>query len=453
MALGKQRKSQQEGFWIERTSLARPSSHPFYERLNQILEENRFDEFSEQQCRKFYAEGKGRPGLVPGTYFRLLLIGYFEGIDSERGISWRVSDSLSLRSFLAIGLDEATPDHSTISRTRRLIDVDTHQSIFNWVLEIVAHRGLLKGNVTGVDATTLEANAALRSIVHRKTGESYDEFLKKLAQASGIQTPTKEQLARFDRKRKKKGTNQDWMNPFDPDARITKMKAGGTHLAHKAEHAVDLETGAILAVTIQQADVGDTTTMVETLAKAGETLAEVASKVNSKLVGELVDPIGPKAVIADKGYHSNDALIRLKQVNVRAYIAEPDRGRRRWKGKQEAQKAVYANRRRITGSYGKSLLRRRGEFVERSFAHVYETGGMRRTHLRGSENILKRVLLHVGAFNLGLVLRQLTGKGTPRGFQGSKQDLIAASSAIRFWCMDFVAIVTASFGQQSCQAE
>ena len=243
------------------------------------------------------------------------------------------------------------------------------------------------------------------------------------------------------------------MHPFDPDARITKMKAGGTHLAHKAEHAVDLETGAIIAVTMQQADVGDTTTMVETLAKAGETLAEVASKVNSEQAGELVNPIGPQAVIADKGYHSNDALIRLKQVNVRAYIAEPNRGRRRWAGKQEAQKAVYANRRRITGSHGKSLLRRRGEFVERSFAHVYETGGMRRTHLRGSENILKRVLLHVGAFNLGLVLRQLTGKGTPRGLQGSKQALLAAFSALRFWSIDFVSVVTALFRQQSCQTE
>lgn len=453
MALGKRRRNQQDGFWIERTSLVQAASHPFYERLNQILDENRFDEFSEQQCGKFYAEGKGRPGLAPGTYFRLLLIGYFEGIDSERGISWRVSDSLSLRSFLAIGLDEATPDHSTISRTRRLIDIDTHQSIFNWVLEIVGQRGLLKGKITGVDATTLEANAALRSIVHRKTGESYNEFLKKLAQASGIETPTKEQLARFDRKRQKKGTNQDWMNPFDPDARITKMKTGGTHLAHKAEHAVDLETGAIIAVTIQHADAGDTTTMVETLAKAGQTLAEVASKVNNEQVGELVNPIGPQAMVADKGYHSNGTLIALKQGGVRAYISEPDRGRRRWKGKQEAQKAVYANRRRIKGVFGKSLLRRRGEFVERSFAHVYDTGGMRRTHLQGSENILKRVLIHVGAFNLGLVMRQLTGKGTPRGLQGSNKDLKTEFTALLFWCETFVAIVTASFGEKWCPVE
>ena len=441
MALGKRKRQQQEGMWIEAASLARPSSHPFYERLNQVLDEKKFDELSEQQCGKFYAGGMGRPGLAPGIYFRLLMIGYFEGIDSERGIAWRVCDSLSMRSFLAIRLDEATPDHSTISRTRRLIDIETHQTIFNWVLEILAQQGLLKGNTLGVDATTLEANAALRSIVHRRTGESYEEFLKKLAEESGIQTPTKEQLAKFDRKRKKKGGNKEWMNPFDPDAKITKMKGGGTHLAHKAEHAVDMETGAIAAVTMQHADLGDTTTMVETIAKAGENLAEVASKVNSPESGELVNPIGPAAVVADKGYHSNDALIGLKQAEVRAYISEPDRGKRKWNGKPEAKQAVYGNRRRIKGENGKSLLRQRGELVERSFAHVYETGGMRRMHLRGSENILKRLLIHVGAFNLGLVMRQLMGKGTPRAFQDGKAAISSIFSALYFWLFEFPAIV------------
>ena len=440
MALGKRKTQQQERIWIEASSLRRPASHPFYERLNQILDEKKFDEFSELQCHKFYSEGTGRPGLAPGIYFRLMLIGYFEGIDSERGIAWRVSDSMSLRSFLEIGPDEATPDHSTISRTRRLIDMETHQSIFSWILEILAGRGLLKGNTLGVDATTLEANAALRSIVHRRTGESYEEFLKKLAEESGIETPTKEQLAKFDRKRKKKGGNKEWMNPSDPDAKITKMKSGGTHMAHKAEHAVDLETGAVVAVTIQHADLGDTTTMVDTIAKAGENIAEVAAKVNNPKAGELVNATGPAAVVADKGYHSNDVLIGLKQAQIRSYISEPDRGKRRWDGKPEAKQAVYGNRRRIKGKNGKSLLDQRGEFVERSFAHVYETGGMRRTHLRGSENILKRVLIHVGAFNLGLVMRQLIGKGTPRGFQSGKAALNSLFSAVHFWLIEFLLI-------------
>ena len=441
MALGKRKTQQQERIWIEASSLRRPASHPFYERLNQVLDEKKFDEFSEQQCSKFYAEGTGRPGLAPGIYFRLLLIGYFEGIDSERGIAWRVSDSLSIRSFLAIGPDEATPDHSTISRTRRLIDIETHQLIFTWIQEILAVRGLLKGNTVGVDATTLEANAALRSIVHRRTGESYEEFLRKLAEESGIETPTKEQLAKFDRKRKKKGGNKEWMNPSDPDAKITKMKSGGTHMAHKAEHAVDLETGAVVAVTIQHADLGDTTTMVETIAKAGENIAGTASKVNNSKAGKLVNPVGPAAVVADKGYHSNDSLIGLKQAGIKTYIAEPDRGRRRWEGKPEAKQAVYGNRRRIKGENGKRLLDQRGEFVERSFAHVYETGRMRRTHLRGSENILKRVLIHVGAFNLGLVMRQLMGKGTPRGFQSGKAAISSLLSTVHFWLIKLPLIV------------
>ena len=187
--------------------------------------------------------------MTPGTYFRLLLIGYFEGIDSERGIAWRCADSLGLREFLRIGLDEQTPNHSTISRTRRLIDVETHRKVFLWVLDVIADRGLLKGQTVGVDATTLEANAAMRSIVRRDNGATYDEFLTELARQSGIETPTREDLARMDRKRKKKMSNEEWTSPSDPDARITKMKDGTTHLAHKAEHAVDMESGAVIAVT------------------------------------------------------------------------------------------------------------------------------------------------------------------------------------------------------------
>ncbi len=263
--------------------------------------------------------------------------------------------------------------------------------------------------------TTLEANAALRSIVRRDTGESYQEFLTRLAKESGMETPTREQLAKLDRKRPKKGSNDDWRHPYDPDARITKMKDGRTHLAHKAEHAVDLDTGAVVAVTVTPADQGDTTTVNETLAQAGEHIAEVACQVNNEERGEVVDSDGPANLVADKGYHSNDALVGLRQSEVRSYISEPERGRRNWNGKAEARDAVYGNRRRIRGEHGKALMRRRGELLERSLAHAYDTGGMRRVHLRGSENIRKRVLIHVGAFNLGLVMRMMTGAGTPRG--------------------------------------
>jgi transposase len=385
--------------------------HPFYQRLNQVLDAHAFDEFVEAQCAPFYAETVGRPSLTPGTYFRLLWIGYFEGIDSERGMAWRTADSLALRGFLGLGLDDVPPEHSTISRTRRLIDVETHRAVFTWILQVLATADLIKGKTIGIDATTLEANAALRSIVRRDSGETYQEFLTRLAQASGIETPTRADLARLDRTRPKKGRNTEWRHPHDPDARITKMKDGRTHLAHKAEHAVDMETGAIVGVTVQGADQGDTTTMADTVSAAAEDLAAVAAVTDGETA--VIDE-----VVADKGYHSNQVLVDLAALDLRTYIAEPDRGPRRWKTQPAARDAVYANRRRIRGARGLALLRRRSERLERPNAHLYETGAMRRTHLRGHANILKRLLVHVGGFNLGLLMRALCGIGTPRSLQG-----------------------------------
>lgn len=416
MSLGKRGSDEkQEPIWIEAATLATPAGHPFYERLNRLLSKRGFDAFAESACQGFYAK-TGRPGLAPGVYFRALLVGYFEGIDSERGIAWRTADSMALRSFLGFELSQSTPDHSTISRTRRLIDVETHRKVFLWVLGMLAEEGLLKGNTVAIDGTTLEANAALRSIVRRDTGEGYDDFLKGLAKESGIETPTREQLARLDRKRKKKGNNNDWKSPHDPDAQITKMKDGRTHLAHKAEHAVDLETGAVLAVTLQPATTGDTKTVHETLTQCGEHVREVAAETDNT-AGQL-NPEGPAELVLDKGYHSNDVLVILKEVGIRSYCSEPDRGGRNWTGKEEEKSAVYQNRRRIRGERGRRLLRQRGERVERSFAHMYETGDMRRTHLRRHNNIIKRLLIHAGAFNLSLVMRKLSGYGTPRGLKG-----------------------------------
>jgi transposase len=417
MAMGtREGRQRQEGFWLTHDELATAPGHPFYQRLNQVLDQEKFDHFAEGECAQFYAEKNGRPSLTPGMYFRSLLIGYFEGIDSERGIAWRVADSLALRQFLQIGLDERTPDHSTISRTRRLIDLETHRKVFSWVLGLLADRGLLKGKIVGVDGTTLEANAAMRSIGRRDNGQAYEAFLKELAHKSGIATPSREDLARLDRKRKKKGSNQEWQSATDPDARITKMKDGSTHMAHKAEHAVDMETGAVIAVTLQAADQGDTTTVHETVAEAGEAVATLIEREAEKAPEEKpqVSVNGIKEIVADKGYHSGPSVMLLGDAEVRTYVSEPNRGRRHWEGKAEEQQAVYANRRRVQGRHGKHLLKRRGELIERSFAHCYETGGMRRTHLRGRENILKRQLIHVCAFNLSLIFRQILGAGTPR---------------------------------------
>jgi len=429
MTMGAREAGEQDNFWTVTAHLAQSPGHPFYQRVNEIFREHGFDRFVEGLCRGYYAARMGRPSIPPGVYFRMLLVGYFEGIDSERGIAWRCADSLALRRFLRYGLDRETPDHSTVSRTRRLFSLETHQEVFTWVVKVLAQEGLVSGKTIGIDATTLEANAALRSIVRRDTGESYREFLAALAKASGIETPTREDLARLDRQRPKKGSNDDWTHPHDPDARITKLKDGRTHLAHKAEQAVDMDSGAVLAVTVQPADAGDTTTVYETLARTTAVLEELAEdpETADNLDGELVEE-----VVADKGYHSNETLADFVEMEIRSYVSEPERGRRRWPGREQEQRAVYANRRRIRGERGRSLLRKRGELLERPFAHYLDGGGMRRVHLRGGSNILKRLLIQVCGFNLGLVLRKLLGRGTPRGLaELSAAALAACVSLVR----------------------
>lgn len=409
MAMGK-RKPKQEALFFSAQEIPKAASHPFYAKVNEILERNKVDKRLEHLCKRFYKPVMGRPSMAPGVYFRMLLLGYFEGVDSERGIAWRVADSLSLREFLGFSVTESTPDHSTMSRTRRLMPVETHKAVFRWFVKVLGEEGLIDGQTVAIDATTLEANAAMRSIQRRDDGRGYEEYLKDLAKAEGIEQPTREQAARLDRKRKKKASNKDWKSPSDADARIAKMKDGCTHLAHKAEHAVDLSSGAIVAITLQAADLGDTTTIEATLQQA---------QANAALVNER----GVEEVVADKGYHSNEVLVDLHEDGVRSYIPEPERGPRNWDGKEKEQKRVYANRRRMGGRRGKDLQKLRTELIERSFAHMYETGGMRRTHLRGRSNILKRLLFHAVGFNLALLVRKCFGIGKPRTLQGTSASI------------------------------
>jgi len=431
MAMGRRPVVVQGEFWIPTDTLRKAPGHPFYERLNAVLDEAGFDRFCEAQCRKFYAAKLGRPSVAPGVYFRMLMIGYFEKLDSERQIAWRCDDSRSLRAFLGLAEKRATPDHSNLSRTRQRIDLQTHQAVFDWVLKRLAEHELLKGRVLGVDASTLEANAAMRSIVRRETGENYREFLTALAKESGIETPTAEDLAKFDRQRKgKKCSNDDWHNPHEPDAKIAKLKDGTTHLAHKNEHAVDLETGAIVAPAVHPADEGDTTTLPGTLEQACQSLQEVRE---DDTVRADTSDLHVQDVVTDKGYHSGQTLVDLEEVDLRGYLSEPDRGRRKWTArdadeqafKRMAQAALYRNRRRQKGARSKRLHRKRGELVERSFEHVLDDGGMRRVHLRGRANIAKRYLIHTAAFNLGLIMRKLTGFGTPRGWADARRACVA----------------------------
>jgi len=411
MAIGRMPGERQEELFIAASAVG-ALDNPFYAALDKLLRKSGFDEFAEDTCREFYAARMGRPGLPPGVYFRMLMVGYLEGIGSERGIAWRCRDSISLREFLGYGLAKTPPEHSTLSKTRKRLSLEAHGAVFGWVLERLQESGLLKGKTIGVDSTTLEANAAMRAIVRRDDGTEYDAWLEQLAEASGIETPTREDLARLDRKRAKKGSNKDWEHPDDPEARITKMKDGRTRLAHKLEQAIDMESGAVVATTVQTMDGGDTASLPVTLDEAERQLAEVGAE--------------PREVVADKGYHSNRTMTEVEGRGLRSYVSEPNRGRRNWKRNRDAQEPTYANRRRIRGERGKRLLRQRGEKLERTFAHLLVSGGLRRVHVRGQEEIRKRLLVHTAAFNLGLLMRKHFGFGTPRGLQG----LAAAAEAL-----------------------
>ena len=429
MAMGTRKKRQrQEGLWYG-GELPKAPGHPFYKRLNEVLDTAKFDPFCETSCASFYHQKLGRPSLPPGQYFRIMMIGFFEGLDSERGIAWRLADSLTLRQFLSIGLDEKTPDHVTLSRTRRLIDAETHQRIFSFVLERLAKAGLIKGKTIGVDSTTLEANAAMKSIVRRDTGESYMAYLKRLAEAEGIDAKDAAALLRMDRKRKKKTSNEDWKSPSDEEAEITKLKDGRTALAYKAENAVDMETGAIVAVTTHGGAAADTATVQGTVIDAAIAVADLIAEKTPESEYE-VHPNGVQEVVADKGYHSNEVALGLAEMEVRTYISEPDRGPRNWNGKAAEKAAVYGNRRRIQGDRGKGLQRQRGERIERNFAHQFDTGGLDRLYVRGKENVHKKFLIQAAACNLALLMRSTHGSGKPRAAHDGVVDAILTILAV-----------------------
>jgi transposase len=411
MALGKRGREQQE-MWVATSSLPKSEGHVFYRKLNDILAEAGFDGWVERKCRPYYHSHLGRPSIPPGVYFRMLLVGYFEGIGSQRGIAWRCGDSLSLRTFLGIPLTQETPDHSSLTRVRDRLPLEIHAAVFQWVLQLAAEKGLLRGKTVAVDATTLEANAAMKTIVRRDTGEDWNEYLRRLMrEQEGVENPTAEELRRFDQKREgKRVPNDEWMSPTDPDSRIAKMKDGRTHLAYKAEHVIDLQTELVLTASIRHADEGDPDTLVDSVTEAQTNLSE------AKLDVEI------KEAVADKGYHATDTLELADSLGIRTYIPERKmKGKRKWEGvSAEARRAFYNNRRRTRGARSKRLQRQRSERVERSFAHVCDTGGARRSWLHGIVKVQKRYLITAVARNLGLVLRKLFGIGTPRGLQARR---------------------------------
>ena len=406
MAMGREG-DRQDDLIVTWAEMPRSPGHVFYDRLQDVLIAGGFDGFVETACQPYYAPKMGAPSVPPGRYFRMHMVGYFEGIASERGIAWRCSDSMSLRDFLRLENREKVPDHSWLSKTRGRLPREIHETVFGWVLKLVAEQGLVKGKRIGIDASTMEANAALRTIVHRDDGRTYREMLTQMAKESGIETPSADDLVRIDRTRKgKKLSNEEWISKTDPEAKIAKLKDGRTHLAYKPEHAVDLDTGVIVAAALHPADNGDTTTIAGTLASAENNLAQIDAAPT---------PDEPSELVADKGYHSRAVLKDLDGGAWKTRIAEPKQpGFSRWHGDDKARAAVYANRTRLGSGLGKRAMRRRAEIVERSFAHNLDRGGMRRTWLRGRDNVHKRYLVHVAGHNLGILMRLLIGAGTPR---------------------------------------
>ena len=408
MGMGRRPTEQLADLWVATADLPQSPGHVFYDKLNGLLAQAGFDRYAEGLCQPYYADGQGRDSIPPGAYFRMLFVGYFEALDSQRAIAWRCSDSLSLRAFLGIPLHEATPDHSSLTKIRQRLPLDVHEQVFVFVLKVAHQKKLLRGKTVAVDSTTLEANAAMRGIVRKDTGEDWKEYLKRLMAEQGVEDPTDEDIRRFDKGRKgKKVSNEEWQSPADPDSRIAKMKDGTTHLAYKAEHTVDVDSGLVLAAAVHTADRGDADTLLDSVLHAQINLVKAGSEQEIE------------EAVADQGYHKAQTLADCEQCNTRPYIPEP-RGREyNWEDNPPAwRKATAANRRRVKGARSKRLQKRRSEVVERSFAHVCETGGGRRTWVRGLTEVTKRYVVQVAAHNLGLLMRKLFGVGKPRTLQG-----------------------------------
>jgi transposase len=419
MSMGCRPEHRQADLWVATTDLPQSPGHVFYEKLNALLADSGFDRQVESLCQPYYTEDVGRDSIPPGVYFRMLFVGYFEALDSQRGIAWRCADSLSLRAFLGIPWNEATPDHSSLTKIRQRLPLDVHDRAFIFVLQVAQEKKLLRGKTVAVDATTLEANAAMRSIVRKDTGEDWKEYVKRLMAADGIENPTDEEIRRFDKKRKKKVSNKEWESSTDADSRIAKMKDGRTHLAYKAEHTVDLDSEFVVAAAVHPADQADSATLVDSVLHAQANLVLAGSEQEIE------------EAVADKGYHKAETLAECEQWNTRTYIPEPKRQEYDWDDKPEAwRRATLGNRRRVQGARSKRLQKKRSELVERSFAHVCETGGGRRTWLRGIENVRKRYAVQVAAHNLGLLMRKLFGIGKPRTLQGG-----GGSSVWVAWCL------------------
>jgi transposase len=409
----------QQEFWIDARRLPKATASTFYRKLDETLDSIGFAQGVREICRPAYAELSrgGRPGIDPAVYFKMLMIGFFENLPSERSIASRCADSFSLRAFLGYGLEEATPDHSSLSVIRGRLGTAIYQAAFELVLQGLRQHGLLKGRNLGIDSSVIEANASLRALVHRNTEEEYWEYVKRLAAEAGIDPDDTKAVRRFDKNREgRKTSNQEWVNPHDPDAKVGMTKHGACDMIYKPEHITDLDTGVIVAAEVRCGDEGDTVGLAERVLAAGEVLARVCEDPGqTKVLTSLT---------ADEGYFAVEETCCLQLERVRVIIGDPHESKRK-PDKQEAvvRQVLHKAKQAVGSKSGKALLRKRGEHLERSFCHVLDHGKHRRATLRGRKNLTKRQLAAAFTHNLSVLMRHLTGHGTP------KQWLAAAAGA------------------------
>ena len=404
---GKKEKTAQPEFWVATQQLPKSPKSTFYSKLDETLASFGFAAQVRAICAPAYKQtGTGRPGIDPVVYLKMIMVGFFEDLPSERAIAARCADSMSIRAFLNYELDEKTPDHSTFTVIRQRLGLDLYERIFTLTLQALQAHGLLRGKNLGIDSSVIEANASLRALVHRNTEEQYWDYVKRLAAEHGIDPDDAAAVRKFDRHRPGKGSNQEWVNPHDPAAKIGRTQAGATDMIYKPEAVVDLDTGAIVQAQVHPGDQADHKEMATRVLEAQQSI--------NQATGEKLDTLTVNSVTSDKGYYAVNELQALQQEDIRTVIADPIDNRRLDKLEPDQKKAVQAARRSVKSTSGKNLLRRRGMHIERSFAHILDCGGMRRTTLRGWENLNKRFKLAAAIYNLSQLMRKLFGIGTPK---------------------------------------
>jgi transposase len=422
------KKTVQPEFWIAADQVVGVAGSGFYAKLEETLESFGFAAKVRALCASAYDQsGVGRPGIDPVVYLKMIMVGFFEDLPSERAIAARCADSMSIRAFLKYELNEKTPEHSSFTVIRQRLGLNVYGRIFNLTLQALREHGLLRGKNLGIDSSVIEANASLRALVHRNTEEQYWDYVKRLAAESGIDPDDAAAVRKFDRHRPGKGSNQEWVNPNDPDAKIGRTKDGATDMIYKPEVVVDLDTGGIVQAQVHAGDQADHKEMATRVLEAQQNI--------NQATGEKLDTLTVNTVTSDKGYYAVNEMQALQQEDIRTVIADPIDNRRLDKLETDQKKAVQAARRSVKSKSGKDLLRRRGMHIERSFAHILDCGGMRRTTLRGWENLNKRFKLAAAFYNLSQLMRKLFGIGTPKQ--------LAASGRLLFLQFTYLLVVTA----------